>query len=694
MSPLRNESLPTPLRIILVEDSEHDLIAFRRTILNNRPGTIIDHAYRAEELIDSLATLPDHYDLLVTDYKLPGITGLELCRQIMDAKVTIPCVILSGAGTASVVLEAFQAGVTDYLIKDSYQDYLRILPQFLKQVVRNFRNRHHAELFLQQRKLVAAISEIFLTSQEDLSPLYELTARRRAEELIFPSSLILLKEDNTFVIKAVYGVSAPNLLNSHFPVENTICWQTFVATCPINTPFVACPNCALRPFGIANCLAVPIRLEEDTMYGVVIVGDYKTRQGTEVHLPTLQIIANHLGRVIRQTEDQIKLRHYARRTAFLLKINQLILTAQSPDAIGQTVLDELQKILPEHSGIVLIFDLEQKQGTILAQAGPTLSPFARDPSLPFQCREFIEHQEQGETFCNTTLIPDHVCPLCTAMQEQGLQSFMTVPLLVDHKLIGTLSLCSRLTNIFSREYQILAEELAPPLAICLQKAHLMEEALRRRRKVHILSRRLSEVQENERKDLARDLHDSLGQNLAGLGINLQIISNQMQQVAPPPLLDRLQDTMNLTAVMTDQVRGIMEDLHPAVLDDYGLEAAIRRYGTELGRRFAVPITIKATSFPRLEPFLESGLFRIIQEGLLNAVRHARAQQITVRLEQYDTYSSIMISDNGTGFDPADLDSTQGLGLVSMRERAAQLGCSYNLSSLVGKGTTIQVEIQP
>ncbi len=92
--------------------------------------------------------------------------------------------------------------------------------------------------------------------------------------------------------------------------------------------------------------------------------------------------------------------------------------------------------------------------------------------------------------------------------------------------------------------------------------------------------------------------------------------------------------------------------------------------------------------------MESGLFRIIQEGLLNAVRHARAQQITVALEQHGTHSSIMISDNGTGFDQANLDSTQGLGLVSMRERAAQLGCSYNLSSQVNKGTTIQVEIQP
>ncbi|MBC8208272.1 MAG: response regulator [Desulfobulbaceae bacterium] len=694
MSPLRYNSLPTPLRIMLVEDSEHDLIAFRRAILENRPDTVITHAYRAEELLDNLDTLNDNFDLLVTDYKLPGITGLELCRRIMTDNINIPCVILSGAGSEQVVLEAFQTGVSDYLIKDSYQDYLRILPQVLKQAVRNFRNRQYAELFHQQRKLIAGISEIFLTNEEDLTPLYEQTAHNLARELDFPVSLILYKENGNFIVKAFYGIDAPGLQNTIFSVEETSCWHTFNTTDTITRPFSACPTCPLKPFGINNCLAVPIRTDEKGISGIVVVADLKPRQHTQVHLPTLQIIANHLGRVIRQAEDSLSLRRYARRTAFFLKINQQILSAQSPQDIGQTVLNELQKILPEHCSSILIFNMEQRRATALALSGSRISPLSSDPELPFQCQAFIDRLSRGDTIFNTCLKSENKCQVRTAMESHGIESFMCIPLIMDKELIGSLNLCSIDHNIFTPEHKILTEELAYPLVISLQKAILLKETLQQRQEVLDLAQRLANLQETERKDLARDLHDSLGQNLAGLGINLQIISNQIQPHTTDKLTERLDDAMALTATMTEQIRGIMDDLHPPVLDDYGLEAAIRRYGTQLGKRFEIAVSFKTQNFPRLEPFVESGLFRITQEALPNAARHAQAKKISITLEHHNSRPSLTIKDDGCGFDPTSIDdSNQGLGLASMRERAQQLNCSYHLSTQPGHGTQIQVEIQ-
>ena len=384
MTPDYSFSIPSPLRLILVEDSEHDLIAFRRAISQNRPNTIIDHVYRAEDLLQDLDTLGQRYHLLVTDYKLPGITGLELCRQIIEREVPIPCVILSGAGSEHVVLQAFKFGVNDYLIKDNSQDYLRLLPQFLKRVVRNFHNRRHAQLFQEQRKLVAAISEIFLTTRDDLSPLYEETAGHLARTLHFPVSLILIKEEEDFVVRAVYGLNDQDLLGSTLPLEGTPCWQAINQTGLQKLPIRACPSCPLKPLGIVTCLAVPIRLD-DQITGIIVVADRKPHQEGAIHLPTLQIIANHLGRVITQAQDQAALSQYARRTAFLLKLNQLILSARSPRAISQAVLDELQKILPRHNGCVLLVNDQLKESLTLAQAGQSASPFAQEPQLLHSC---------------------------------------------------------------------------------------------------------------------------------------------------------------------------------------------------------------------------------------------------------------------------------------------------------------------
>jgi PAS domain S-box-containing protein len=170
----------TPLRILLIEDSEHDVTAFRRTFRKSQVTSEITRYIRAEDVIDRLHTDATSFDLIVTDYKLPGMTGLELCRELLERQVPIPLVLLTGAGTEHLAVEALKAGVDDYLVKDLDQGYLDLLPLVLPDVVQKHEDRearHRAEVALQESEHL--LTDVFESIQDGISVLdADLTIRR------------------------------------------------------------------------------------------------------------------------------------------------------------------------------------------------------------------------------------------------------------------------------------------------------------------------------------------------------------------------------------------------------------------------------------------------------------------------------------------------------------------------------------
>jgi signal transduction histidine kinase len=135
----------TSLRILLVEDSAHDVLAFRRAFKKSQIASEITHCVRAEQALERLNADPEHgtasFDLVVTDYKLPGMTGLELCREVLKRNILLPLVLLTGTGSEHLAVEALKTGVNDYIIKDPDQGYLNLLPVVLPEVVRQHDDR-------------------------------------------------------------------------------------------------------------------------------------------------------------------------------------------------------------------------------------------------------------------------------------------------------------------------------------------------------------------------------------------------------------------------------------------------------------------------------------------------------------------------------------------------------------------------
>ncbi len=224
----------------------------------------------------------------------------------------------------------------------------------------------------------------------------------------------------------------------------------------------------------------------------------------------------------------------------------------------------------------------------------------------------------------------------------------------------------------------------------------VEEALHESRKrLQILSQRLVEVQEEERRAIARELHDSVGQSLSALNINLVILDNQISDYANEQIRTRLNDSMQLTAETINLVRDVMSDLRPAVLDDYGLEAALQSYVDQFKSRYGIKILFEKPEPPilRMGSSIEMTFLRIAREALLNIARHAHADQVNLSLWQEENAIRLVVQDNGSGIESwPDANRPGSHGLTIMRERAEAVSGNLRVASLPGKGTKVEVSI--
>jgi PAS domain S-box-containing protein len=206
--------------------------------------------------------------------------------------------------------------------------------------------------------------------------------------------------------------------------------------------------------------------------------------------------------------------------------------------------------------------------------------------------------------------------------------------------------------------------------------------------LRFLSRRLFEVQEEERRHLARELHDEIGQALTAAKITLQSVTANGGEATSA----RLQETTAILDRLLGQVRQISLDLRPLMLDDLGLVPALRSLLDQQGRRASVPVRFFAENIPEnLDAEIRTTCFRIAQEAITNALRHSHATRVEVDVQRENGNLRLLIRDNGLGFDAGSVQAqTAGLGLIGIKERAALIGGRAKIISSPNKGTTVEV----
>jgi signal transduction histidine kinase len=211
-----------------------------------------------------------------------------------------------------------------------------------------------------------------------------------------------------------------------------------------------------------------------------------------------------------------------------------------------------------------------------------------------------------------------------------------------------------------------------------------------------MSRRLVDVQESERRQFARELHDRVGQNLTALSINLDILKTQLPASGNEAFHSRLNDAAGLLEATAGTIENVMSELRPPMLDDYGLLPALQWYANEFSSRTGIQVDVEGDEqMRRLAQASEIALFRIAQEALNNVAKHAHAGHVRITLAHSDTRLVMTLADNGSGLEAAPAVGSRrrpGLGMVTMRERTQAVGGQFEIGPAPSRGTQVVVRV--
>jgi signal transduction histidine kinase len=255
-------------------------------------------------------------------------------------------------------------------------------------------------------------------------------------------------------------------------------------------------------------------------------------------------------------------------------------------------------------------------------------------------------------------------------------------------VIGVINGIRRQARPFTPSELILLEGLGSVLGIGLANAELLEELKQKETELRSALRRAVELQEEERKRLARDLHDEAGQALTSMLIRLKALDEETDLET---ILARLDGLRYLTSQVIEEVHNLAVDLRPDTLDNLGVTAALRWYTRQFSERSGLAIHFSGPErLERLHPDVELTLYRAAQEGVVNAVRHGQAQEVGVSLELNQHSLRLTVIDDGRGIDP--LQHHRGLGLLGIRERVELLGGAFGLDAEPGKGARLWVDV--
>ncbi|MBT8331329.1 MAG: PAS domain S-box protein [Deltaproteobacteria bacterium] len=231
----------------------------------------------------------------------------------------------------------------------------------------------------------------------------------------------------------------------------------------------------------------------------------------------------------------------------------------------------------------------------------------------------------------------------------------------------------------------------------ISKRRRAEEALRKSDKeLRVLSNQLLSAEEKERKRIARELHDSIGQALSAIKFSVENALRELGAAEKPMDLGSLEAVIPLTQKTIEEVRRIVKDLRPSILDDLGILATIKWFCREFqnvcsGIRIETTIDIQENDIPL---YLKTTIYRIMQEALNNVSKHSKASVVSLQLQKTKTGIDLTIQDNGRGFNLQQVTgiktSLRGFGLASMRERAEMSGGRFAVNSAIETGTTIGV----
>ena len=285
------------------------------------------------------------------------------------------------------------------------------------------------------------------------------------------------------------------------------------------------------------------------------------------------------------------------------------------------------------------------------------------------------------------------------VMAEGLKAFICVPLRARDKVLGVLNVASRMPRHFTTSDMHLLYAIGDQLGIAIEHAKLYERLRKARERLRKLARQNLVAEEDERRRIARELHDETSQSLSGIALQLQALI-EMSAISgkqDPEFVVGLKKVQSLTVQVHKEVSRLISNLHPALLDTLGLVPAVRQHaGTRL-QPLEINVTVETRGTEmRFPPEVEAAFFRFIQGAVGNIAQHSKAKKANIVLEYKTDEFLLTISDDGQGFNVSEItdveESGRGRGLFSMRERIGFMGGTSGIESEIGKGTTVWARV--
>lgn len=289
------------------------------------------------------------------------------------------------------------------------------------------------------------------------------------------------------------------------------------------------------------------------------------------------------------------------------------------------------------------------------------------------------------------------CPvLGEDVMMESIGGFVSVPLKSKDRTLGIMNIAGTDEHSFTESDFRILNAIGSYIGLAVENSILYEEAKQKEQLRGQLLSRVINAQEEERKRIARELHDEWGQTLTGLMMSIESLEG-MVSAQRSPFREKLKNAKSLIVRVLGDVRRLTLDLRPSLLDDLGLVAAIRAYLRTHLEDKGIQVDFENKGLKgHLAPVVETALFRIIQEAVHNITKHAEAHQVKIHIEARADKITATVEDDGKGFDLESVFSskigTQSLGLLGIQERVALLGGTFSIKSKAGQGTKLMVTI--
>ena len=504
-------------------------------------------------------------------------------------------------------------------------------------------------------------------------------------------------EDDIVVVDSEHRVRFANSAAlKKFAPESSIgklCYQVLQnRNRPCGPPLWDCPLSRVLESGATTTVIHPIRTAGTDTYLKITAYPLRDSDGNVTAIVELKrdVTAE------RELESQLLRRHH--QLLALSHISSAISGLRDLDTILRITLDNVLELIDSDIGGILLLDEETKTLYYRVQRG--LSPkYAEEMRIPIGEGIAGSVAQSGESIVLEDISKDPRAAFPDLVSREGLRGFASIPLKTKDRVIGVMNIASHVAKRFAADYVSLLSSIGDYLGTAIEQARLYDRLTRASERYQTLLQHALTAQEQERKRIAREIHDETSQAITSLTLNLQAIMGmaEMKGIGDDEFLETLKATHSYAVHAGNEIIKLMKELRPTLLDELGMPAAIHRYAKDTlqAKGINVSAEFKGTDH-RFPTEVEVTLFRVAQGAIGNILEHSEAKNASIKLECNANECVLRIEDDGIGFDVSKLTrvdpSGRGAGVFTMKERVGLVGGNCRIESRPGRGTRVVVKV--